>query len=406
MQPRLEHADALIWLQGMPDEYAVSALCDPPYGIGFGGATWDRGVPPVAIWAELLRVCKPGAILMAFGGTRTFHRLAVNVEDAGWRLDDTMMWLHGGSLPKSRDLGKVIGQEWSGYGTALKPMWEPVVLARKPRGGTYAQVAVEHGAGALWIDGCRLEWDSKSLEADTKRRQAPGTDITSGRYVGGRPGKYVRESRESPPGRWPPNVGLVHSERCEYVGVGSGEDGWICVSECPVSLLRTQSGQLSSGFLPAGTQRRNVGGYSSPMPSQTAAATYGDEGSAVRFYYQTKPGRGERNAGLIGHLPCVVCGSHDAEHHVIGDEIAPCVRNHHPTVKPLGVTEYLARLMLPPLSHRDDAVLLTPFAGTGSEMIGAFMAGWGRVEGCEIDAAYVEIANLRIAELCRQPPLL
>ena len=166
-------------LRGHGDETFAACLCDPPYGLSFMGKGWDHGVPGEAYWAEVLRVLSPGAVLLAFGGTRTYHRLVCAIEDAGFEVFDSLMYLYGSGFPKSRDIRKAIDKEteqdravwdlveygevpskdspfWDGYGTALKPSYEPIVLARKPRGGTYAKCAVEHGGGALNVDGCRV----------------------------------------------------------------------------------------------------------------------------------------------------------------------------------------------------------------------------------------------------------
>jgi len=133
-------------------ESVDSIVTDPPYGLSFMGKGWDHGVPGVQFWAEALRVAKPGAHLLAFGGTRTFHRLAVAIEDAGWEVRDCVMWVYGSGFPKSHNLSG----EWSGWGTALKPAWEPVIVARKPLVGTVAANVLAHGTGALNIDGCRV----------------------------------------------------------------------------------------------------------------------------------------------------------------------------------------------------------------------------------------------------------
>jgi hypothetical protein len=179
-----------------------SVVTDPPYGLSFMGKGWDRGVPGVEFWQEALRVAKPGAHLLAFGGTRTYHRLMCAIEDAGWEIRDCIMWVYGSGFPKSHNVGKAIDREagaerevvgnnpnhraisgtlyegvyqggntgaatitapatdaakqWEGWGTALKPAWEPIIVARKPLEGTVAQNVLEHGTGGINIDGCRV----------------------------------------------------------------------------------------------------------------------------------------------------------------------------------------------------------------------------------------------------------
>ena len=195
-------ADCLDILPTLEPESVDAVVCDPPYGLSFMGKDWDHGVPGVHFWEAVLRVAKPGAHLLAFGGTRTFHRLAVAIEDAGWQIRDTIMWLYGSGFPKSLDVSKAIDKAagakrerirgvrsgvvgdtfaqdaWSkefkdsvlsseaitdaarqrqGWGTALKPAWEPIIVARKPLDGTVAANVLKHGTGALNVDGCRIQ---------------------------------------------------------------------------------------------------------------------------------------------------------------------------------------------------------------------------------------------------------
>ena len=198
----LHHGDCRDIMATMDASSVDAIVTDPPYGLAFMGKDWDHGVPGVEFWREALRVAKPGAHLLAFGGTRTFHRLACAIEDAGWEIRDTIMWVYGSGFPKSHDVSKAIdkaagavrekvpatgglhknrnlnddgwskigeveptmdsafpatdaARQWSGWGTALKPAWEPIIVARKPLCGTVAETVLRHGTGALNIDGCR-----------------------------------------------------------------------------------------------------------------------------------------------------------------------------------------------------------------------------------------------------------
>lgn len=157
----LHHGDCRDIMATMDASSVDAIVTDPPYGLAFMGKDWDHGVPGVEFWGEALRVAKPGAHLLAFGGTRTFHRLAVAIEDAGWEIRDTIMWVYGSGFPKSHDVSKAIDKaagetgQWSGWGTALKPAYEPIIVARKPLCGTVAETVLRHGTGALNIDGCR-----------------------------------------------------------------------------------------------------------------------------------------------------------------------------------------------------------------------------------------------------------
>ena len=166
-------------------------VSDPPYGLAFMGKEWDHGVPGVEFWREALRVAKPGAHLVAFGGTRTYHRLACAIEDAGWEIRDCLSWLYGSGFPKSHN------GPWGG--TALKPAWEPIILARKPLVGTVAANVTQYGTGGLNVDGCRIGTD-----AVTVNNYRDGKDFTS--WSGSRAGMSY-ETRIST-GRWPANVCL------------------------------------------------------------------------------------------------------------------------------------------------------------------------------------------------------
>lgn len=150
----------------MPPNAYDGAFCDPPYGLGFMGKDWDKNVPGVAVWQEMLRVCKPGAYLMAFGSPKTFHRLMCQIEDAGWEIKDTICWLYGEGFPKSNDFSKSVRRyhghrkterRVQGRGTSLKPAWEPIVLAMKPVHGSYAKNTVVYGCGGLNINECRVQ---------------------------------------------------------------------------------------------------------------------------------------------------------------------------------------------------------------------------------------------------------
>lgn len=373
--------DVIRILETYPDESFTAALCDPPYGLKFMGKEWDHGVPASPYWAEILRVLKPGAILMAFSGTRTWHRLGVAIEDAGFQLFDTMMWLHGQGFPKSRAIGKAIDKEagakrekisggkgpgwqrtigntrpwmfevdhkidgpipitdaakiWEGYGTALKPAWEPILCARKLRNATYAQIAMEHGTAALNIDSCRIA-SAKPYTINTWDDGAKPFGDGAGHPFTGR--------QQS--GRWPANLIL---------------------DEVAAEMLDEQSGVRKSGYMRPGQHR-----VESIFPDEaTAFGTYGDSGGASRFFYCAKANKKERNRGL--------------------DE-----RNKHPTIKPITLCKYLATLIRPPEEYLDTAALLVPFCGTGSEIIGAMLAGWRNIVGIELDPETCAIAERRI----------
>lgn len=320
-----------------PKFHAV--LCDPPYELGFMGRSWDsRGVSFRAeTWSAIRSLLLPGAHLLAFGGTRTFHRIAVAIEDSGFEIRDTIGWLYGSGFPKSHNLRDA----WQGYGTALKPAWEPVIVARNPLAGTVAQNAIEHGAGALNVDGGRVGTDD--VVCDDGRRV--NTSCASGyqrpnasMFMTAKP--VIRSSTTNSLGRWPANI--IH-------------DG----SEEIIEIM----------------------------------------GNAQRFFYCAKASRGERDEGLEEFKkrpPAFGNQSGDGLGRGISHTRQDWPRaNNHPTVKPLALTEYLARLIIPPASVGERRILV-PFAGSGSECIGAMLAGWETIVGVEREDEYAKIARARL----------
>lgn len=187
---QLHSGDCLELLATLPDNSVDSIVTDPPYGLSFMGKKWDYDVPNVEIWKECLRVLKPGGHLLAFAGTRTQHRMAVRIEDAGFEIRDMIAWVYGSGFPKSHNLK----DEWQGWGTALKPALEPITVARKPLIGTVAENVLAHGTGGLNIDGCRVATDEL-----TPRNN--GQSATWGSFGSG----YAEPSKL---GRWPAN--LIH----------------------------------------------------------------------------------------------------------------------------------------------------------------------------------------------------
>jgi site-specific DNA-methyltransferase (adenine-specific) len=359
-----------------------AVLCDPPYELGFMGKSWDsRGVSFRAeTWAAIGSLLAPGAHLLAFGGTRTFHRIAVAIEDAGFEIRDTIGWMYGSGFPKSHDVSKAIDREagaeriltrqgtvsrgglfggwdvgssdsrprfdipstgaaraWQGYGTALKPAWEPVIVARKPFVGTVAQNCLAHGCGAINVDGARVG-DENTLRTCNGIGQSSSFNLAA---------KNNHRVNGSDCGRWPANI--IH-------------DG-----------------------------------------SDETAEVLGD---AARFFYTAKASSREREEGLEGFE-----GRPPAFGNESGDGLGRGIsntrqdiprRNHHPTVKPLALTQYLATLILPP-PHVESRILV-PFAGSGSECIGAALAGWRTVVGVEREAEYAAIARARLEHWTRQLP--
>lgn len=347
--------NALQTLRTLDSNSFDAAFCDPPYGLEFMGAEWDRGVPGAIVWAELRRVLVPGAVLLAFGGSRTHHRLLSAIEDAGFELLDVIMWLYGQGMPKSLDISKALAAaggdsaRWKGFGTALKPAWEPIAVAVKPPAGSYVENVAAWDVAGLNIDASRVEvFDAEYARncsgdrghSENRTRRMEGFAQTAG--------------SASDLGRWPANVIL---------------------DPAAAAALDQQTGVLRSGANP---ERRNSDKFRNAYgtfvgQTECTPARGADAGGGSRFFYCAKASPSER-----------------------GD-------NDHPTVKPLELTEYLARLILPPAGrHRR---LITPFCGSGSEMVGALRAGWDETVGIEHEAKWVQIARARLArELGLDPP--
>lgn len=442
--------DSLEVLKGFPDNYVDTVITDPPYALtsggkskvfymeneppkqkggGFMGMKWDSALPPVELFAELLRVCKPGAIFLCFGGTRTFHRLACNIEDAGWEIRDTLCWLYGSGFPKSLDISKAIdkannverkvvgmkpiaypdsdcwgipnkntngecfnpssysrngniengcrpitapatpaAKQWDGWGTALKPAYEPIIMAMKPLCGTFASNALEHGVAGLNIDGARIEWNQETPYINQPNK-AQGWCI-------GKPHDGFTSSGNKK-GRWPANV-LLDEEAAKQ--------------------LDQMSGELTSGYMQANQKRNNSAGFSGSMPQHTLNETFGDTGGASRFFYTAKASRRERDVGLDDaprkYLATMGDGIGEREHNP--NEKSAWVGNNHPTVKPVDLLTYLCKLTKTPTG----GIVLDPFAGSGSTGIACQNTN-RKFIGIERELEYCRIASRRLDPLAR-----
>ena len=400
----LHHGDCLEVLATLPDASVDSVVTDPPYGLGFMGKDWD-GLPPGVEWAaECLRVLKPGGHLLAFGGTRTWHRLAVAVEDAGFEMRDSIAWLYGSGFPKSLDVSKAIdkaagaqretvgpnpnsrpisgkasdmyggagghgfttgditapatpeAQQWDGWGTALKPAFEPIVVARKPLAGTVAQNVLTHGTGALNVDATRIG-TTDSLGGGANKGMTAET-----RHEGfARPWMRDDEAREAAAARSRENT-----VRAESMGRWPAN---VVLDESQAAALDEQSGETVSreGKRNAPKGAGTYGAFAGDDPDRLGHA---DSGGASRFFYIAKAASAERpKKGGIAH----------------------------PTVKPLDLMRWLVRLVTPP-----GGLVLDPFAGSGTTLEAAIVEGF-RCIGIEREADYLPLIDQRIARAC--PPL-
>lgn len=404
----LHLGDCLETLRTMPDNSVDSIVTDPPYGLSFMGKRWDYDVPSVEIWAECLRVLKPGGHLLAFAGTRTQHRMAVRIEDAGFEIRDMIAWVYGSGFPKSLDVSKAIdkdaghwrgragsviadngsmsggnyertpkgdpvteaARQWQGWGTALKPALEPITVARKPLIGTVAENVLAHGTGALNIDGCRVGDFQNTTPSGVDRRNAALAE------AGYRPGTYQmgEKTPDTPPGRWPAN--LIHD--------GSEE----VVARFPV----TAPAKAANRGLQNSGRHGGLADIGSNIKEGTDTVRgHNDEGgSASRFFYCAKASKRDRDEGLEGfELKQTHDRKPDGKSKLEFSSQQPRA-NTHPTVKPTDLMRYLCRLVTPP-----GGLVLDPFMGSGSTGKAAMREGF-RFIGCEMSPEYLEIARTRI----------
>lgn len=394
---RIYGGDCREVMASWPDTFVDTVITDPPYGLQFMGKDWDDDVPGEAFWREMLRVCKPGALLLSFGGTRTWHHLAMAIEKAGWQIRDCLMWLYGSGFPKSLDISKAIdkakghwrgkagpaiqgdtlrslGQHyeanpkgepitatataWRGYGTALKPAWEPIILAMKPLDGTFAENAEKWGVAGLNVDGGRIGTDG----ARNNGRQR-GTNGIYGEIGATTPVDYCK-------GRWPANL-LLDEEAAAML------DGVSGASVSKESIVN------------------NLGSIWGSENQQPRAAGHNDSGGASRFFYVAKSARSERNEGC-DELPEVekpLMGEFKNNPGRTTPKSSPTARaNHHPTVKPLELMKYLCNLTRTPTG----GIVLDAFCGSGTTLWAAECHNRPWI-GIEINPEYVAIAEARIA---------
>ena len=374
--------DCRVRLKELADNSIDSIVTDPPYELGFMGKSWDStGVAyDVTVWQECLRVLKPGGHLLAFGGSRTYHRLAVAIEDAGFQIRDQIMWVYGSGFPKSLNIGKQDGCEvWNGWGTALKPAHEPIVMARKPLVGTVANNVLTYGVGGINIDGSKVGRADGDDSSAGNRTATFGTQDT----LGGGDGSGGWSQNEQ--GRFPAN--FIHD--------GSDE----VLQLFPDTGKSTPSkGHLRKGNT-VGDERTPKGAGLYGDGAWIAGSPHNDSGSAARFFYCAKASKKDRNEGLegfeVGQAKGGGGGIGDYLDDVnsasgkYGSEKAP-QRNHHPTVKPTDLMRYLCRLITPP-----NGTVLDPFTGSGSTGKAAVLEGFNFI-GVEQSEEYLAIAKARV----------
>ena len=365
-------------LKTFEDNSIDSVVTDPPYGINFMNKKWDYDVPSVELWLEVIRVLKPGGHILCACGTRTQHRMAVNIEDAGFEIRDIVAWVYGSGFPKSLDIGKavskVMGEEvkqgtafktageygnrnlkdptpindreqyrhnpkteegkiWQGWGTALKPAMELWTLARKPFKSTVAENVLKYGTGGINIDGCRVEFngDENTLRPLGKSAYQKGSGMVNG--------------------------GVAGTHKVESEIGGNSDKG-----RFPANLIHDGSAEVVDGF----------------------------KEDAQRFFYTAKASQAERNMGLYGFEEDTTDDGRDKSIDNAFQRGETKRRNIHPTVKPLELMRYLVRLITP-----KDGLCLDPYVGSGTTAIAAKQEKM-RYIGIELDEKYHAIAEARI----------
>lgn len=370
-------SESLEWLKNQEADSIDHIITDPPYLIDFMGKEWDNEknvAGSVEYWKEALRVCKAGSYALVFGHSRTHHRVMTAMEDAGWEIRDTIMWLYGSGFPKSHNIGKK-HSEWEGWGSALKPAYEPIIVARKPFKGTLANNVLKNGLGGLNIDATRVlytdDYDKKHQEDIRK-----GT----GTFFGG---KGVSKSEQiDMKGRFPANI-ILDEEAGKLLDKQSGI---------------TQSAKQPTKPRKQGFKSEYVGGDLETR-EELKSVEYGDKGGASRFFYVAKVSSKERNFG---------CEELEDKKFVLNESIKDQSRleggvendlgwnrqkirkNTHPTLKPIELMKYLVKLV-----SKEGQTILDPFAGSGSTGIAVELLGRNFI-GIEMNEEYCDIAERRI----------
>ena len=360
----LLNGDCIEQMQKLIDEgvQVESVVTDPPYELGFMGKSWDAsGIAfDKKTWELAFQLLKPGGYLLAFSASRNYHRMAIAVEDAGFEIRDQIMWIYGSGFPKSHNLG-------DGWGTALKPAHEPIVMARKSVAEkTVADNVLKHGTGGINIDGCRIDADSN---AKSRVRKA-GSEF--GQNSGWNDHQNVDTVYDPSKGRFPANV--MH-------------DGSDVVNDIFPKTSKSSGGGGSKTVSPSDNVYQGDWGHK----EYDKTIGFGDEGSASRYFYCPKTSKSERNQGLVEFDDKQY--SHDGRKKSIENPYQrnkSISKNNHPTVKPQELMKYLCRLVTP-----KGGTVLDPFMGSGSTGMAAKDEGFDFI-GIEREKEYFEISEQRI----------
>jgi site-specific DNA-methyltransferase (adenine-specific) len=403
-------------LPTLADNSVDAIVTDPPYELGFMGKSWDNsGIAyNVDVWRECLRVLKPGGHILAFGGSRTWHRLAVAIEDSGFEMRDSIAWLYGSGFPKSHNISKAIdklhgaerevvgspiaddirggnmhaenrgqrhtiditasatddAKKWDGWGTALKPAFEPIVVGRKPLVGTVAENILQYGTGGLNIDATRIKLSETDALQNGVKHIEKKLDTGNADTKWG----FKAVDREAGLGRWPANIIL---------------------DEHTAKLLDEQTGTLTSGAMNSMTKGHDEETFNTYGKQYVRrVVNQASSGGASRFFYVAKANKKDRNEGL-DDLPEVRHADRNVTDGVGGDNprnrTNQAKQNFHPTVKPTALMQYLVRLVTP-----EGGIVLDPFTGSGSTGKAALLEGKQFI-GIELTEEYLPIIAGRLA---------
>jgi len=392
-------------LKTLADNSIDAIVTDPPYGIDFLGKSWDANTGALETYQECLRVLKPGGHILAFSAARTYHHLAITLEQAGFEIRDQIMWIYSSGFPKSQDVGKQldkknIDNEWNGWGTALKPAHEPIALARKPIKLSIAKNCQQWGTGALNIDATRIDWEPGELEKEQAWREKYSSKNTGGPTFSENDIDLQRKSitdtsvKDAPlQGRFPSNVLGEIPDYQKYF-------------YCPkVSRKERHIGFDTTNIPtdPSGYQGVSNGG--NYIEKKQGVETLKESLTSIGGYWCDEQGNKidcESAHGKLAYVPGAgVILVHGVKHEVekyrkANNIVGANVGNNHPTVKPIELMKYLIKLITPP-----GGTVLDPFNGSGSTGCAAVELGFNYI-GCELDPAYVAIANKRIAAWNKQ----
>ena len=385
----LYHGSMLDMQEVIAAESIEAIVTDPPYELGFMGKSWDNsGIAfQKETWKKCLDVLKPGGYMLAFGGSRTFHRIACAIEDAGFEIRDTIMWVYSTGFPKSMNIGlavykKQASGEWKGWGTALKPSYEPVIVARKPCKGSCVDNVLEYGVGGINIDECRVATN------DNISNHSRGSEAAISKGIYGNSSKQDTHKTEGQEyGRFPANLILTYDDSDFDEVCGGFPTGG-------------KNGSISKPY----DKNNNIFGEYGPCSEFTA---YQDSGSAARYFYCAKASRKDRDEGLdaletkyLGMSNQAKAeqgrGNNEFNESTIGLNRVVARKCDHPCVKPTELMQYLVRLVTP-----NGGTILDPFNGSGSTGKAAMYENKERNKeykyiGIELDEHYLEISKGRI----------